>query len=334
MPGLPLASIVLLTFNGQLYLRELMDALSSQRAEFPYEIIIIDSGSTDRTLEIMRQYDVRLTEIPNSEFNHGETRNMGARLAQGEYVVYITQSATPVDDSWLHHMIAPFSLDERVAAVYGRHIPRPGCDPVTKRDIEEFFKMMGPEDEPTIRFIAPGPEGRAEYQANEGIIAFYSDVSSAIRKSIWEKVPYRTINYAEDQALGRDLLEAGYWKVYQPLAMVYHSHSYPPVRYFQRQFDEYRGLRTSINFKQEGGIFRVLGGAARGGLSDSRYIRSQPFTRPAKVKWFANAFAMNFLRRFAGYLAAREERLPKRLVNAISLEARARAKAAARTGPR
>jgi rhamnosyltransferase len=334
MPDQPLVSVVLLTFNGERYLREIMDALAAQRTDFLYEIIVIDSGSSDETLEIVRQHNIRLTEIPNSEFNHGETRNLGARMADGKYVVYITQSATPVNDTWLHHMAAPFSLDERVAAVYGRHIPRPGCDPITKRDIEEFFDMMGPGDEPTIRCIKPGEEGRAEYEANEGIIAFFSDVSSAIRKSVWEKIPYRRIDYAEDQALGRDLLEAGYWKVYQPLAMVYHSHSYPPIRYFQRQFDEYRGLRKSINFKQEGGIFRVVGGAARGGLADSRYIRSQPFSRPAKAKWFANAFAMNFLRRFAGYLAAREERLPRRLVDAISLEARARKQTRSRAGTR
>lgn len=189
--------------------------------------------------------------------------------------------------------------------------------------------MMGPEDQPTVRKIETQAEGRAEYEANEGIIAFYSDVSSCLRKSVWEKIPYRPLAYAEDQAFGRDILEAGYWKIYEPRSVVYHSHSYPPLKYFRRQFDEYRGLRRSIGYRQEGSIFRVVGGSVKGGIADGRYIRTQPYSRPAKAKWLAYAFVANFLRRFAGYLAAREERLPARLVNSISLEARARAKAAA-----
>lgn len=326
-----LVSVVLLTFNGDRYLREVMDALFAQKTDFPYEVIAIDSGSIDNTLKILSDYDVRLHEIPNSEFNHGLTRNLGATMARGQFVAFITQSATPADDLWLQYLVDAFAIDEKVAAVYGRHIVRPGCDPITRRDTEEFFRMMGPEDRPTVRSIAPGPQGRAEYEANDGIIAFYSDVSSCLRKSVWGHIPYRPLDYAEDQAFGRDILEAGYWKVYEPRSAVYHSHSYPPMRYFRRQFDEYRGLRKSIGYRQQGSIVRVLGGAVKGGIADGRYIRSQPYSRPGKAKWLAYAFAMNFLRRFAGYLAAREERLPARVVNSISLEAQARAKALAKT---
>ncbi|MDP9180157.1 MAG: glycosyltransferase [Chloroflexota bacterium] len=326
----PTASIVLLTFNGEQYLEELLDAIAAQETTFPFETIVIDSGSTDRTLEIVRRYDLRLHEIPNSEFNHGRTRNLGANVAQGDYVAYITQSATPAARSWLQNLVDDFAIDPNVAAVYGRHIPRPGCDPITKRDIEEFFKMMGPPDRPTVRKVAPGPEGEAEYQANEGIIGFYSDANSCLRKSVWQNIPYQPLSYAEDQAFGRDILSAGYAKVYEPRAAVYHSHSYPPLKYFRRQFDEYAGMRRAIGYRQGGGIFRVVGGALRAGVLDTGYIRSQPYSRPAKVKWITYAFTVDFLRRFAGYLAAREEKLPKRVVRTISLDAKAREKAARR----
>ncbi|MDO8615951.1 MAG: glycosyltransferase family 2 protein [Dehalococcoidia bacterium] len=323
----PLASVIILTFNGERYLAEVLSAVFAQETTFPFEVIAIDSGSSDRTLEILAGYPVKLHRIPNSEFNHGETRNLGARLAQGDFVAYLTQSATPAGDRWLQYLVDAFSPGAQVGAVYGRHIPRPGCDPMTKRDIEEFFKMMGPEDTPTARFIKEGPEGRAEYEQNEGIIGFYSDANSCLRKSVWEKIPYQPLDYAEDQAFGRDILAAGYWKVYEPRAAVFHSHSYPLVQYFRRQFDEYRGLRISIGYRQEGSIFRVVGGAARAGWIDAGHIRRQPYSRPAKVKWMGYAFAAEFARRFAGYLAAREERLPKRIVRALSLEAKARAKA-------
>jgi rhamnosyltransferase len=323
----PMVSVVLLTFNGERYLPELMKSLTSQQASFLYDVIVIDSGSTDKTLEIVRGYDVRLHEIPNSEFNHGATRNLGVSMAQGEFVAFITQSATPLDDRWLQHLVDAFAIDQKVAAVYGKHVPRPGCDPITERDIVEFMKMMGPDDKPRVQYIAPGPEGQAEYETNEGIVGFYSDVNSCLRKSVWEKVPYQPLNYAEDQAFGRDILRAGYWKVYEPRAEVYHSHSYAPWRYFRRQFDEYRGMREAIGYRQEGSIFRVVGGAAKAGWIDTAYIRSRPYTRPAKAKWIAYAFSVDFLRRFAGYLAAREERLPKGVVRRISLEEESRAKA-------
>jgi len=329
----PLVSVVLLTFNGQKNLAELLDALFAQKTDFPFEVIAIDSGSTDRTLDMLHSHPVKLHQIPNSEFNHGGTRNLGARLAQGEFVAYLTQSATPAGDRWLQYLVDAFSLGPKVAAVYGRHLPRPGCDPITRRDTEEFFLMMGPPDQPTIRRIEEGPDGRAEYERNEGIIGFYSDVSSCLRKSVWEQIPYRPLDYAEDQAFGRDVLAAGYWKVYEPRAAVYHSHSYPPLQYFRRQFDEYRGLRISIGYQQEGSIFRVVGGAGRAGWIDAGHIRRQPYSRPAKAKWIGYAFAVEFARRFAGYLAAREERLPKRVVRALSLEAGARARASRARGP-
>jgi rhamnosyltransferase len=324
----PVASVVLLTFNGEEYLPELMRALSSQETDFPYEIIVIDSGSSDQSVAIVQGYNVRLLEIPNREFNHGATRNLGAGMARGDYVAYITQSALPFDSNWLQHLVNAFAIDERVAAVYGKHIPRPDCDPITARDISEFMKLHGPDDRPTVQRIEPGPEGREAYEANEGILGFYSDANSCLRKRVWEEVPYQPLNYAEDQAFGRDILEAGYWKVYEPRAAVYHSHSYAPWRYFRRQFDEYRGLRESIGYRQEGSIFLVVGGAAKAGFVDSKYIRRQSYPPSAKAKWITYAFVVGFLRRFAGYLAAREQRLPKRVVQAISLEAGARAKAA------
>lgn len=323
----PLASVVILTFNGERYLREVLDSVFRQIASFQYEVILIDSGSTDGTLDIVRSYPVKLHEIPNSEFNHGVTRNLGARLARGQFVAYLTQDATPASESWLQYLVDAFKIGPKVAAVYGLHAPRPDCDPITKRDMEEFFLMMGPKNQATTRYIEDGEASWEERQRHEGIIGFYSDVNSCLRRSVWEEIPYRALDYAEDQAFGRDILRAGYWKVYEPRAAVIHSHSYPLLEYFRRQFDEYRGLRQSIRFAQRGGLMKVLLGTFKGGWADSRYILRQEYSVFSKLKWTNYAFAMNFFRRFAGYLAAREERLPLRLARTISLEARGKKKA-------
>lgn len=323
----PLVSVALLTFNGERFLEEILERIFAQATEFEVEVLAIDSGSTDRTLEILGRFPVKLHEIPNEEFNHGETRNLAVSLAKGRFVAFLTQSATPCDERWLQHLVDAFSIDEKVAAVYGRHEPRPGCDPITRRDIVEFFKMMGPDDGPTVQLIGPGPDGRRKFEADKGITGFYSDANSCLRRSAWEQVPYQPLNYAEDQAFGCDVMKAGYWKVYEPRAAVLHSHSYPPLTYFRRQFDEYCGLGESIGFRQQGSIFRVLLGGARGGASDTRYIIRQDYSALATVKWVGAAFLMNTLRRLAGYLAARREKLPESLTRRLSLEAGARERA-------
>ncbi len=74
-------SIILLTKNGERYLDEVLEGIVSQRAKYGYEIVVVDSGSSDRTLEILDQYPVRLATIHSTEFNHSETRNLGARLS-------------------------------------------------------------------------------------------------------------------------------------------------------------------------------------------------------------------------------------------------------------
>jgi rhamnosyltransferase len=324
----PLASVVLLTFNGERYLSEVLESVFKQNTTFHYEVIVIDSGSADSTLDIVKWYPVKLHQIPTCAFSHGETRNLGARLARGRFVAYLTQDATPASESWLQHLVDAFALGPKVAAVYGIHIPRADCDPVTRRDTEEFFKMMGPKSQATVQYIKDGAAGREEYERNEGIIGFYSDVNSCLRKSVWEKIPYQTLDYAEDQAFGRDILRAGYWKAYEPRAAVIHSHSYPLLQYFRRQFDEYRGLRQSIGFIQKAGLTRVLLGALKGGWVDSRHILRQRYPVLVTLKWINYAFVSNFFRRMAAYLAAREQHLPPRLTRRISLEAEARENAA------
>ena len=94
----PVATVVIPTFNGQRYLEEVLSSLFQQKTDFPYEVVIIDSGSTDASLDIINSFPVILHQIPNSEFNHGETRNLGAQLAKGQFVAYLTHDATPAND--------------------------------------------------------------------------------------------------------------------------------------------------------------------------------------------------------------------------------------------
>ncbi|WP_324274290.1 glycosyltransferase family A protein [Blastococcus brunescens] len=140
-----LATVVVLTYNGERYLRDLLHAVTHQRIDGAVEILVIDSGSTDSTLQIVADYPhARLLQIPNIEFGHGRTRNRAAHEARGRYVAYLTHDAVPAHDRWLYELLKPFEISERIVAVMGSQIPRPWCFPLLKYEINAVFEGFGP----------------------------------------------------------------------------------------------------------------------------------------------------------------------------------------------
>lgn len=235
------ATVVILTYNGEQHLEEILNAVHAQRYGGTFETLVIDSGSTDSTLDIIAKNPwVRLHQIPNSEFGHGKTRNLGAHLAKGRYVVYLTHDATPASDRWLHEITAPFDISERIVAVMGSQVPRADAFPLLRYDVKNTFASFGPMHGTTLFYDD-------DFIQDEGVrnaVTFYSDVNSAARRSVLTgEVPYRDVSYAEDQLLGRDVIDAGYIKAYAPRAVVWHSNEMTILEYDDRMFEETQGLR-------------------------------------------------------------------------------------------
>ena len=117
----PLASVVIPTKNpGPLFLR-VLDMVMRQITNWPFEVIVIDSGSSDGTLAAVRRDfpSVRLVEIAPETFGHGRTRNQGVALSEGEFVALITHDALPANERWLEGMVAPMLENAKVAGVRG-----------------------------------------------------------------------------------------------------------------------------------------------------------------------------------------------------------------------
>lgn len=246
MTGAPGATIAILTFNGETYLGQILDAIRRQVWDRPFEVLVIDSGSTDGTLAIVSAHpEVRLHQIPNSEFGHGRTRNLAAQLATGEFVVYLTHDAVPADDFWLAELLTPLELFPAVEAVVGRQVARQGCIPILKYEIARVFATQGPEFGTTVSYRTDAFDRVPHYWLPA---AFYSDVNSAARRRfLLETVQYRDVGYAEDQLFGRDVLEAGFAKAYASRGTVWHSNDLTYGEYKKRIFDEIVGLRASGN---------------------------------------------------------------------------------------
>lgn len=282
--GQLLATVVIPTYNGDVYLRRILDALQSQDVEGEFEILVIDSGSTDSTLEIVRSFpSVRLHTIPNEEFGHGKTRNLAAQLARGEFVAYLTHDAIPSHDGWLRELLEPFSMSERIVAVMGKQIPRPFCFPLMRYEIFGVFAQFGPDFGTTVFHADPSLSPTEQPDS----ITFYSDVNSAARREfLVSTISYRDVAYAEDQMFGRDLIGAGFWKAYAPRASVEHSNDVTLHEFGLRIFDETVGLRrigTPISPMTRAILFRVW---ANSSLGDARRIARDPlFSMKRKLYW-------------------------------------------------
>ena len=280
----PIVTVAILTYNGEEYLERILQQLRRQRLDCGIEVLDNDSGSTDATLDILRRHpEVRLHEIPNSEFGHGKTRNLAARLARGEFIAYLTHDAVPTNEDWLRELIAPFAMDERIVAVMGKQVPRPGCFPLLKYEIKGVFAGFGPDFGTSVFY-------KDESMSDEGTLGalgFYSDVNSAARRRfLLEQIPYRDVRYAEDQLFGRDVIEAGYRKAYAPRAAVEHSNDLTLAEYGRRIFDETVGLRQigfPIPRMSRASQLRLT---LRGIVGDSlRILRDRDYSWRRKLYW-------------------------------------------------
>jgi len=236
-----LATVVVLTYNGERYLRDLLNAVRAQRIDGVVEVLVIDSGSTDSTLQILEEFpEVEVVTIPNEEFGHGKTRNLAAHLARGTFVAYLTHDAVPATDRWLYELLKPFELNSEVVAVMGKQLPRPWCFPLLKYEINAVFGGFGPDFGTSLFY-------EDDFVTSEGVrnaVTFYSDVNSAARRDVLTgPVPYRDVSYAEDQLLGRDAIAAGYVKAYAPRASVLHSNDLTLAEYDDRMEAETLGQR-------------------------------------------------------------------------------------------
>jgi len=229
-----MVSVLILTKNGERYLPELISIIHAQRFDGPLEVVAVDSGSEDATLAILRAHPIRILEITPESFNHGETRNLAARTAHpdSEYLVYLSQDALPADDHWLHNLIRPMEDDLQVAGTFSRHIARPGASPSLVRQLTTQWQTGGSQ-----RIVKQMPDDHAEYEANKGYLTYFSNTSSAIRRSVWDRIPFRELDFAEDADWADRALQVGHRIVFEPRSVVIHSHDYSIIEQFRQNVD-------------------------------------------------------------------------------------------------
>jgi rhamnosyltransferase len=220
-----IASIIIPTKNEGNNIGRCLEAVFRQSTDFPFEVLVIDSGSQDRTIEIVRNYPARLLQITPAEFHHARTRNLGGRVSSGKYLVFLSSDAFPADKGWLTALVRNFR-EPLIAAVYGRQLPKPDATPE-----RAFFMHHRYGTERLVK--TANSNGAGKY-----LLYQFSNVNSAVRRDVWEQTPFpEDINAYEDFSFAVQIVRQGHAIVYEPEAAVLHSHNYSLMKSFQQYFD-------------------------------------------------------------------------------------------------
>jgi O-antigen biosynthesis protein len=217
--------------DGGPFFEKVIDRILGQNTDFDFDFLVIDSGSTDGTLDLLKRKakkhaNFRFEEIAGRDFQHGRTRNLGISQTDGEYIAITTADALPSDELWLRRLISGFRKGKCVAGVTGRHLAYPEHGPFLARDMNasfDHFRNLGDLysfEIPLSSMIYPGG---IEWQM---ITQFYSDNNSAMSRAIWKLLPYPEIDFGEDMVWAWEALKLGFEKAYVDNAVVYHSHAW------------------------------------------------------------------------------------------------------------
>lgn len=293
-------SVIIPTLNAEKHISHLLTQLYSQSIK-PDEILIIDSSSDDKTVAIAESCGIKVITIDRKDFDHGGTRNLSAKEAKGDIIVYLTQDALPVNEYSIENLIRPFSDDEMIGVSYGRQLPRSAAEA-----IEAHARLFNYPETSCIKTFSDAP--RLGIKS-----AFISNSFAAYRRSALIEVggfPSNTI-MNEDTFVAAKILLKG-WKIaYCADACVYHSHNYSPLEEFRRYFD------IGVFHASEPWIRQSFGQAEGEGkhyiLSEIKYLWNEDF------KLIPSAIFRNVLKYIGYKLGLIENKIPRSVKRYLSM---------------
>lgn len=292
-------SIIIPTFNAEKYLPTLLEKLKHQT--ITSELIIIDSSSTDKTLNIAKKYTNNIITIHQADFDHGGTRTKAAKISTGDILVFLTQDALPDMDDTIESLVSIFN-NPRISATYGCQIPYDNTSLFGKHlRLFNYPNTSHTRNKNDINFY--------------GIkTAFLSDSFAAYRRTSLEQIGWFKDNLilGEDSYAGAKLILNDGTIHYNAEVSVYHSHSYTVLQEFKRYFD------IGVFHKKESWILESFGKAEGEGI---KYIKSEfKYLLQNNAIHLMPSFLVRNLLKYMGYkLGQYHLLLPKYFIRNMSM---------------
>lgn len=218
--------LIIPTLNAEKEIGSLIESILDQTI-VPDKIIIVDSSSNDRTVQIASSYsEVCVRSIERKDFNHGLTRDKFLREIDCDIVCYLTQDAIPADDRLIEQLIRPLMEDSSIVISSGRQLPKEDA-----RRYEQLVRQFNYPDESFVRSLDDLPRlGIKTY--------FTTDVCAAYRSKVYcELGGFGKTNVNEDMLMAIKAINAG-WKIaYSSKAQVFHSHNLTFKQQYSRNYE-------------------------------------------------------------------------------------------------
>lgn len=242
-------TIVIPTYNAGNNFEKCAYSLLKQTATIK-QVIVIDSTSNDKTVDIAKSFGFSVDIISKKDFGHGKTRQYALKKADTEIVVFMTQDALLADKNSIDNLVDFLQRDKNLAAVYGRQLPY-----LNAGVLGRFARLYNYPNKSFVNTF--GDIGKKGIKT-----AFLSDSFSAYRKSILQNIGGfpKHVNFGEDTYVAAKLLLAGYKTGYCAEARVYHSHDYG-------LYEDYLRSKTIGKFhKEEHWLLDIFGKAEGEGI--------------------------------------------------------------------
>lgn len=210
--------VVIRTLDEGELIGRCLETLAAQHGDFELDVLVVDSGSTDATVEIVRAHGARVVELAPGDFDYSKSLNLGIGEVRGDLVVSLSAHAIPVDERWLESVTAPFERPE-IAGVSTRQVPWPDAP---WQEVKRLAQAFG--------------EAPRTFSTGDTDGLLFSNAASAIRRSVWQEHPF-TLPAVEDLDWAQRVVAAGWSIVYEPRTAVYHSHRESPRAQARRMID-------------------------------------------------------------------------------------------------
>ncbi len=241
-------SVIIPTKNAGDGLDYTLRKINQQEGIRDIELIVIDSGSTDRTIEISRRYTQHVYQISPHDFHHAGTRNLGASKAVGEHLVFLVQDAIPVGNRCLYTLLNPVRSGT-VSAVSTRQIPRSDADLFSCWGYWAHCRYLNYDHDNIRNKSLFKSLDELDPQAKRRM-ASLDTVCLGIRKNTFENYKF-TSDYAEDLELGIRLIKDGHTLMFQSSNAVIHSHNRPAKYFFKRSYVDSLSLSDILNIERK-----------------------------------------------------------------------------------
>lgn len=216
MKAHPSISVIIPVKNGAATLAACLQSVREQSVPVS-EIIVLDSGSKDGSKAIAEEFGARIIDIAPQQFNHGLTRNEGARFATSDLLLYTVQDARFADGGMLARMVSHID-NSGAMAVTGHQAISHDSD---KNPVYWFQRYSEPK--PDIRQTNRHIFEQLRAKEKQQLIA-WDNVIALYRKDALLGLPFVDTQFAEDWIWSYQALLQGWKLVYDPSVIVYHYH--------------------------------------------------------------------------------------------------------------